>query len=194
MNYSIIGAGNVGAALARHFAKHHLAVSIANTRGPASLTALAQDIGDSVHAVALDEALRADLIILAIPFKAHAAVAAMLPDWSGKIVIDAMNAYGVDPADLQGLPSSAVVARAFRGAALVKTFNQLPAKLLAQEPRAGGGRRVMFVSGDDAGASATAAALAETLGFAAIDLGALADGGALLGMQGPLILQNLVKF
>ncbi len=47
-------------------------------------------------------------------------------DWDGKTVIDVTNAFGVPVEDLDGLPSSAVVARAFPGATLVKAFNHLP--------------------------------------------------------------------
>jgi 8-hydroxy-5-deazaflavin:NADPH oxidoreductase len=67
---------------------------------------------------------------------------------------------------VSGPMSSEVVAGEFRGAKVVKTFNQLPAALLASDPSQAGGRRVMFVSGNDADASATAAELARQLGFA----------------------------
>ncbi|MGJ7565652.1 NADPH-dependent F420 reductase [Variovorax sp. GB1R11] len=141
MTYSIIGAGNVGTALARQFARSGIAVSIANTRGVDSLAELANELGSHVTPVALEDALKAEVIILALPFRAHASVAAALPDWSGKVVVDAMNTYGISPDELKGQASSHVVAAAFAGADVVKTFNQLPAKLLAMNPAAQGGRR-----------------------------------------------------
>lgn len=194
MTYSIIGAGNVGTALARQFARSGIAVNIANTRGIDSLAELAKELGSHVKPVALEDALKAEVVILAVPFRAHAAVAAALPDWSGKVVVDAMNTYGVSPEELKGQASSHVVAAAFAGADVVKTFNQLPAKLLAMNPAAQGGRRVMFVAGDSQAASAAIAKLVDDLGFAAVVLGKITEGGALLGMGGPLILQNLVKY
>ena len=194
MTYSIIGAGNVGTALARQFARSGIAVSIANTRGIDSLAELANELGSHVTPVALEDALKAEVVILAVPFRAHASVAAALPDWSGKVVVDAMNTYGVSPEELKGQASSHVVAAAFAGADVVKTFNQLPAKLLAMNPAAQGGRRVMFVAGDSQAASGAIAKLVDDLGFAAVVLGKIAEGGALLGMGGPLILQNLVKY
>jgi hypothetical protein len=141
----------------------------------------------------MQEALGAEVVILAVPFRAHRAVAAGLPDWTGKIVVDAMNTYGVPPEELEGALSSDVVARAFPGAKIVKTFNQLPAKLLAANPVEGNGRRVMFVAGNDADANARVGELVQSLGFAAIDLGRIDEGGALLALGGPLVLQKLLK-
>lgn len=193
MTYSIIGSGNVGSALAHQFARHAVAAGIANTQGADSMAALVAETGDTVTAMTVQEALKADIIILAVPFRAHAAVAAAASDWTGKIIIDAMNTYGIAPEELGGLASSDVVAAAFPGATVVKTFNQLPARLLAMPAAEHGGRRVMFVSSNDATAAATVASLVEALGFAPISLGKINEGGVLLGMSGALILQNLIK-
>lgn len=143
------------------------------------------------------------VVILAVPFRAHAAVGREIADWSGKVVVDAMNTYGVSPEELKGQASTDVIAAAFPGATVVKTLNQLPAKLLAMDPVDSGGRRVMFVSSNDEAAAATsvpieaAAAsigtLVANLGFAPIQLGKVDEGGALIGLGGPLVLQNLVK-
>jgi predicted dinucleotide-binding enzyme len=120
-----------------------------------------------------------------------------LASWRGKTVIDAMNTYGVPPEDLDGLVSSAFVAKAFPGARFVKGFNHLAARLLAADPKVEGGRRVVFLSSDDDGAIAPVAALAEQLGYAPVALGRLEDGGALVHARdklwGPLIFQDLFK-
>ncbi|PIF16734.1 MULTISPECIES: NADPH-dependent F420 reductase [unclassified Acidovorax] len=193
MNYAIIGSGNVGSALARQFARSGIAVSIANRRGAGSLTSLTAELGPKVTASSLSDAIKADVIILAVPFRAHAAIGAEKPDWAGTTVIDAMNTYGIDPEELQGKASSDVVASAFKGAKVVKTLNQLPAKLLAKDPAENGGRRVMFVSSNDDAASASIAQLVESLGFATIALGRVDKGGLLLERGAPLVLQNLIK-
>jgi predicted dinucleotide-binding enzyme len=193
MNYSIIGSGNVGTALARQFARSNIPVAIANTRGPGSLTAHATELGGNITAKTIEDALKADVIILAVPFRAHPSVAAQKPDWTGKIIIDAMNTYGIEPQELKGMASSEIVAAAFPGAKVVKTFNQLPAKLLAMNPSENGGHRVMFVSGNDAEAVALVAKLVGDLGFAPINLGRIIDSGALLEKGGALILHNLIK-
>jgi 8-hydroxy-5-deazaflavin:NADPH oxidoreductase len=70
MTYAIVGSGNVGSALAALSARAGVAVSIANTRGPDSLTELTEVLGPTVHPVALEEALHAAIIFMAIPFGA----------------------------------------------------------------------------------------------------------------------------
>lgn len=197
MSHSIIGFGAVGQALARAFARKGLDVTVAGRRPPEALAAPARAIGPTVKPATLDEALAADTIVLAVPFPEHRSVAAALPDWRGKTVIDATNAYGVPVEELDGLPSTAVVARALRGARVVKAFNHLPARLLAEDPAVRGGHRVVFLAGDQEAATAEVAALVERLGYAPVDLGGLAEGGALVQARGrswaKLIFQDLVK-
>ena len=197
MSYSIIGSGSVGAALARQFARSAIPVGIANSRGPQSIASLAKELGEQVVPMTLQDALRADVVLLAVPFGAHRDVAKALASWRGKVVIDLTNAYGVPLAELDHLPSSTVVARALPGAQLVKAFNHLPAGVLAQDPSGPGGRRVIFLSGDDDGAVRQVADLVERLGFAPIHLGKIAEGGQLVQARdktwAPLIFQDLFK-
>lgn len=197
MTYSIIGSGKIGTAVARHFARIGIPVTIANTRGPSSLTDLSNELGAAVAPASLDKALQADCILLAVPFAAFEAVAKTSVDWTGKIVIDAMNAFGIPPEKFGDATSSEFVARAFPGAHVVKAFNHLPAAILAGAPEEGRGRRVIFVSSDDENARDVVATLAERLGFAALKLGRLSTVGALLDVRGPdlgcFLLQNLIK-
>jgi predicted dinucleotide-binding enzyme len=148
-------------------------------------------------AKSLEEALEADTIMLAIPFGEHRAVAKVLPSWKGKTIIDVTNAFGIAVEELDGLPSSAVVAKAFTGAKLVKGFNHLIAATLAADPVVEGGHRVVFLSSDDEDATAPVAALAKQLGFAPVALGKLNEGGALVHARGrtwgKLIFQDLFK-
>jgi 8-hydroxy-5-deazaflavin:NADPH oxidoreductase len=92
-----------------------------------------------------------------------------------------------------GRPSSEVIAETLRGAQLVKAFNTLPAAVLAADPTVDGGRRVLFVSGNDPKANSDVANLIEKLDFAPIVLGKLGEGGLLQQYGGPLMMQNLVK-
>ena len=197
MTYSIIGSGSVGAALAGQFARSKIPVGIANTRGPASLSSIVKPLGSKVTPLTLEDALKADVVLLAVPFGAHKAVTGAISSWAGKIVIDITNAYGVPLAELDHLPSSTIVARSLPGARLVKAFNHLPAAVLAQDPAVAGGRRVIFLSSDDEGAIATVAALVQQLGYAPISLGKLAEGGQLVQARdktwAPLIFQDLFK-
>ncbi|HYD26345.1 NADPH-dependent F420 reductase [Brevundimonas sp.] len=196
MSHAIIGFGKIGQALAKAFARNGIEVSIATTRNPESFAADAVAIGPTVIPRTLGEAVKADTIFLAVRFDAHQDVARALPSWEGKTVIDAMNLFPV-PEELGGLPSSAVVAKAFTGARFVKGFNHLLAATLATNPIVEGGHRVVFLSSDDEGAIAPVAALAKQLGFAPVELGRLNEGGALVHARdrtwGQLIFQDLFK-
>ena len=198
MSYAIIGFGKIGQALAKAFSRKGIEVSVATTRDPASFAAEAAAIGPQVIPKTLVEALKADVIFLAVGFGAHKDVAKALPDWQGKTIIDVTNAYGVPPEAVNGLPPSKFVAQAFKGARLVKGFNHLGASILAQDPATHGGRRVVFLASDDAAAATEVSGLAEKLGFAPIKLGGLAEGGLLVqgigNSWGPLIFKDLIKF
>ncbi len=198
MSYAIIGFGNVGQALAKAFARNDIEVSVATTRDPESFAADAAAIGPEITPKTLAEAVKADIIFLAVRFEALPDVAKALPTWQGKTLIDVSNAYGVPPEDLGGQPSSKLVARAFTGGRLVKGFNHLLAEVLDQDPAEHGGKRVVFLASDDDGAAEEIAALSEKLGFAPIKLGGLSEGGLLVQARGNswgrLIFQRLVKF
>jgi len=196
MSYAIIGFGSIGKALAAAFARRNIEVVVAGRRPAEALAPEARAIGPTVTAETLNGALEADTIFLAVPFGEHREVAKALPSWKGKTVIDAMNAL-VPPEELDGLVSSAFVAKAFEGARLVKGFNHLVAAKLAADPIVEGGHRVVFLSSDDDDAIAPVAALAKELGFAPVKLGRLDEGGALVHARGrvwgPLIFQDLFK-
>jgi predicted dinucleotide-binding enzyme len=199
MSYAIIGFGKLGQALVKAFARSGIEVSVATTRDPESFASAAAAIGPGVIPKTLAEAVKADIIFLAVRYESHKDVAKALPTWEGKTIVDVTNAYGVPPEQLGGQPSSAkVVALAFTGGRLVKGFNHLVAAVLEQDPSVNGGRRVVFLASDDDGAAAEVAALAEKLGFAPIKLGGLAEGGLLVQARGnswgQLIFKDLVKF
>src|SRR6202022_1933564 len=198
MGYAIIGFGKIGQALAKAFARKGIAVSVATTRDPESFSSAAAAIGAGIIPTTLAEAVKADIIFLAVRFESHPDVAKALPTWKGKTLIDVTNAYGVSPEKLGGQPSSKFVAQAFAGARLVKGFNHLVAAVLDQDPAVHGGRRVVFLASDEAGAAAEIGALAENLGFSPIKLGGLSEGGLLVQARGnswgQLIFKDLVKF
>jgi predicted dinucleotide-binding enzyme len=197
MSYAIIGFGKIGQALAHAFARKNLNVTVASRRSPEELAPQARAIGPTVTAKSVKEALDADTIILAVPFGEHREIAKALPNWKGKTVIDAMNSFPVPPEELDGLPSSAFVAKSFTSAKVVKGFNHLVAAILATNPAVEGGHRVVFLSSDDDDAIVPVADLAKQLGFAPVKLGKFNEGGALVHARGrvwgPLIFQDLFK-
>jgi 8-hydroxy-5-deazaflavin:NADPH oxidoreductase len=197
MSYAIIGFGKIGQALAKAFARSGIEVAVATTRDPASFASEAAAIGPTIIATTLAEAVKAEVIFLAVRFESHTEIAQALPDWKGKTIVDAMNTQAALE-ELDGLPSSAVVAKAFAGADLVKGFNHLVAAILDQDPAVHGGRRVVFLASDDDRAAAEVGTLAKRLGFAPIQLGGLSEGGLLVHARGnnwgQLIFKDLIKF
>jgi 8-hydroxy-5-deazaflavin:NADPH oxidoreductase len=198
MSYAIIGFGKIGQALARAFARSGIEVSVATTRDPESFASAAAAIGPTIIPKKLAEAVKADIVFLAVRFDSYRDVAKALSTWQGKTIVDVTNAYGMPPEELGGQPSSWAVAQAFTGGRLVKGFNHLPAAILDQDPAVNGGRRVVFLASDDDGAAAEIGALAESLGFAPINLGGLSESGLLVhgrgNSWGQLIFKDLVKF
>src|SRR5258705_10351097 len=197
MTLGIIGSGAIGTVFARALSRAGVEAMISNSRGPQSLNELVRELGPSIKAGTREEAARADIVFVAVNWTKLKAAMANLPDWKGRIVIDANNPIEAPlfkPADLGSPVSSAVFADLVPGARVVKAFNHLRAELLATDPRSDGGQRVLFYSGDDTAAKGEIAALIERLGFAGIDLGSLEVGGKLAQFPGgPLQTQNLVK-
>jgi predicted dinucleotide-binding enzyme len=182
MRIGVIGAGSMGGILARHLAKlgHH--VSIANSRGPESLTALAAEIGAAPVSV-VDAAKAADIVILAIPTKAvpdlPRGLFANVP--SSVVVIDIGNYHPelrdghIDAID-RGLLDSQWVAQQI-GRPVVKAFNNIFARSLLEKgvPRGTPGRIALPVAGDSSDARAAVLRLVDDLGFDPVDGGDLAN-------------------
>lgn len=197
MTIGIIGSGAIGAAFAQTLNRADVEAIISNSRGPDSLKEFVRELGPSITAGTREEAARADIVFVAVNWSKLPTAMAGLPDWKGRIVIDANNAIEAPlfkPVDLGGRASSEVFAELVPGARVVKAFNHLRAELLATDPRSDGGRRVLFYSGDDPTAKAEVASLIGRIGFAGIDLGSPAVGGRLAQFPGgPLPNQNLVR-
>jgi predicted dinucleotide-binding enzyme len=197
MTIGIIGSGAIGTAFARTLARVGIEAVISNSRGPDSLQALVGELGPSIRAGTREEAARADIVFVAVNWTKLSAALAGLPDWEGRIVIDANNPIEAPlfkPVDLHGRVSSQVFVDFVPGARVVKAFNHLRAEVLAGDPRADGGRRVLFYAGDDSSAKAEVAGLIDRIGFVGIDLGSLAIGGKLAQFPGgPLPNQNFIK-
>ena len=197
MNIGIIGAGGIGQAFASHAAKAGYEVHISNSRGPETLTDVVRRLGARARAVTRNEAAKADVVFLSVQWQQLHAALADLPPWNSRILIDATNPV-IDPdfrlADLNGNTSSEVVASLAPGARVVKAVNTLPTALLAANPQQSGGRRVLFISGNDAAAKSDVGGLLDKLGFATIDLGPLSSGGRMQQFPGgPLPTLNLIK-
>lgn len=181
MEIGVIGAGAVGGTLARLLTKLGHQVSIANSRGPESLTALATGIGASPVSV-LDAAKAAEIVIVAIPTKAVADLPRRLfANAPGSIVVDPGNYHPelrdgrIDAID-RGMLDSEWVAEQL-GHPVIKAFNNILATSLLERGvlRGTTGRIALSVAGDSADAKATVLRVIDDLGFDPVDGGKLAD-------------------
>ena len=180
MKIGIIGAGNIGAALARRFTAAGHEVSVANSRGPESLAALAAETG--ADAVMAHEAARAgEVVVVTIPLKNVSNLPRDL--FAGVsdnvVVVDTANYYpqqrdGKIAAIEDGLTESRWVERQL-GRKVVKVFNNIYAKHLQEHgrPKGTSGRIALPVAGDDAAAKAKVMTLVDEIGFDPVDAGGI---------------------
>jgi predicted dinucleotide-binding enzyme len=180
MKVGIIGAGNIGSALARRFTELGHEVSIANSRGPETLREVEAETGATP--VTVREAARGkDVVVVTIPEKNVPQLPDDLFEGVGDevVVVDTGNYYprhrdgAIDPIE-SGMPESAWVAEQL-GRPVVKAFNNIYAQHLRDHGRPLGeaGRIALPVAGDDQAAKAVVMGLVEELGFDAVDAGGL---------------------
>jgi predicted dinucleotide-binding enzyme len=175
MSISIIGAGNVGMALGQAFTARGESV-VFGVPDPDKYRAAVDALSKKARIVNVEQALDAsDLVILAVPYAAAESLARAREDWQGKILVDATNPLAPGLAGLStGTTTSGAeaIARAAKGARVVKAFNTTGAENMA-DTRYSGGIPFMPVCGDDAQARTRVVALATLIGFDAVDCGDL---------------------
>ncbi|POX56537.1 NADP oxidoreductase [Streptomyces sp. Ru71] len=198
MKIGIIGAGNIGGNLTRRLTALGHEVSVANSRGPHTLTELAEETGTTP--VRVEEAARgAGIVIVAVPLKAVPDLPKGLFDEAADdvVVVDTCNYYPrqrdgrIAAIEDEGLTESRWTEQQL-GHPVVKAFNATYAQDLLERPRPAGDpdRIALPVAGDDEAAKAKVRALIDELGFDTVDTGGLDDswrqqpGTPVSGMRG----------
>jgi 8-hydroxy-5-deazaflavin:NADPH oxidoreductase len=182
MKIGIIGAGQIGGTLARRLTAVGHEVSIANSRGPASLTELGRETG--AKPVTVEQAARAgEVVIVTIPMKNIPRLPAGLFDGvpDKVVVVDTGNYYPqqrdgrINPIE-EGTTESRWVSDQL-GRPVVKAFNNIYARHLLElgKPRGAAGRIALPVAGDDERAKQVVIRLLDELGFDGVDAGGLDD-------------------
>jgi 8-hydroxy-5-deazaflavin:NADPH oxidoreductase len=196
MQIGILGSGNIGGNAARVFARagHH--VRLANSRGPQTLRALAEEIGPNAEATSAQGAVDAsDLVLIAVPWTKREEALGEIEGWDEKIVIDAMNAYTEDfeIEDLGSKTSSEFIRALVPGARVVKAFNTMFYKRLVTEGKPAGkkDRLAIPVASDDPAAKRVVMDLIDEIGFDAVDNGGLVEGGRKQQPGSPIYNQPL---
>lgn len=191
MRIGTIGAGEVALAVAREALARGHEIVLSSRRGPDALVDKVSDLGRGASAATVEEAASLDYVLLAVPWKNVEAALQGLPEWTGRVLIDATNPFAeTSPklvlADLGGIGASEIVVGFTPGVRIVKAFNSIRMVPFNEGPIKGQGKRVIFVSGDDEDANRVVKNLIESFGFAAIDLGGLVTGGRIQQAGGPL--------
>jgi 8-hydroxy-5-deazaflavin:NADPH oxidoreductase len=195
MKIGIIGAGAIGTTIAKHLTEAGYEVVISNSRGADTLTEKINQIGGSIIAGSVQDAAQADVIFLAVRWENVQEVLSTV-SLEGKILIDMTNADQPEfvLAESGSKTSSEVVSEWAKGAKVVKAFNTLFARVLAENPRVDGGNRVIFYSGNNDDAKDVVSGILNRIGFAGVDLGSLHEDGKLQRFPGgPLSTLNLIK-
>ncbi|MBW8823788.1 MAG: NAD(P)-binding domain-containing protein [Xanthomonadales bacterium] len=187
MNILILGAGNMGSALARQFTKAGHAVRIAATTLEKA-TSVAAGIPGATAVDAAGSAAASDAIVVATPYEQAATALRAAGPLAGKIVIDITNPLTPDYMGLTiGHDTSAAeeIAKAVPDAEVAKAFNTLFAQVLTDGPAfADGKTATAFYAGDSERAKSTAQALIESIGFTAVDAGPLKNARYLEPLAG----------
>jgi len=181
MKVAIIGAGNVGTALATSITRagHDVTISASS---PDSAKAAAEEVGAKAAGSNVAAVSEATVVILAVPYVgAGEAVANEIRDVvAGKTIIDVTNPIKLDYSGLATNGSSAAeeFQKLLPSASVVKAFNTVFAANQANPTREIDG----YVAGDDVKAKETVIELVESIGMQPLDVGPLSAARALEGM------------
>ena len=196
MKIGIIGSGNIGGNIGKHWAKAGHDV-IFSSRHPDKLKSMADEVGAKVGRT--EEAAEfGEVILLAIPFGKVPDVAKQIGSLDNKILIDAANPYPSRDGEVaqkiiddESITATGFVASQFPGAKTVKAFNSVRDTVFAEQAFKQGDERIAVqICSDDKQAKETVKQLIEDIGFAPQDLGDLSQG-ILFEPNAPLYDQNL---
>ena len=179
MKIGIIGAGHIGGVLTRRLTQLGHDVTVANSRGPETLTKLAADTGARAGTVT-DAASEKDLVIVTIPEKSVSELPKGLFEHSRAVVVDTGNYYPQRDGRIGEIESGTTESRWVSeqiGRPVVKAFNTIQTNHLLKNGRPAGDREriALPIAGDDPNAKAVVSRLIDELGFDAVDAGGLDD-------------------
>lgn len=176
-----IGSGHIGSTVARLSVAAGHQVIMSNSRGPATLAQLIEDLGPLARAATGTEAAAAaDVVVVSIPFKAYPSVP--VRPLAAKVILDTCNYYPQRDGHIAVLDdgletSSGLLQGHLAGAAVVKVFNNIFYKHLQSlsRPRGAADRSFLPIAGDAPAAKAQAGEFLDSVGYGAVDVGTLAD-------------------
>jgi len=180
-NVGIIGAGNIGSALARTLIEHGYTVTIANSRGPETLADLVDDLGPSATAAtATDAATAGEFVVVTIPLKNYKAIP--VEPLIGKVVIDTNNYYWERDGRFPELDEGSATVSGLLQAHLpeskvAKGFNHIRSDEIQTtgSPAGTPNRRALATASDFPEAADRVSALYDQFGFDSVNIGPLSE-------------------
>ena len=194
MDVAIIGAGNVGGALAEAFSRAGHSVTI-TSRTPEKAETMARETGATAASSNREAADRAEVVVLAVPYEALDEVATEIRDAvDGKVVIETTNRFDSEDRGLgiDGTSAAEQLQQKLPGARVVKAFNVVLASRLA-EPTVDGVEVDGLFAGDDQAAKEEVAELTRAVGLRPLDVGGLGAARALEALANLNIAMNMEK-
>jgi 8-hydroxy-5-deazaflavin:NADPH oxidoreductase len=178
----IIGAGHIGAQVARLAIASGYRVVISNSRGPETLSGLVAELGPNARAATPAEAAKAgEIVVVSVPLKNYKQVP--VEPLAGKIVIDTNNYYPerdghIPELDNESTTTAELLQAHLRTSKVVKGFNHIYAAALTTDGQPAGtkNRRALVIAGDDTEAKRTVTQLLDQFGFDSVDAGPLKEG------------------
>ena len=177
----IIGAGNIGSALAQGLVDRGYEVVISNSRGPETLTDLVATLGAGATAGTPEQAAEAgEWVIVTVPLKALDTVP--VAPLAGKVVLDTNNYYWerdghILELDEKQITTSQMLQRHLPESKVAKAFNHIGAAeiLTAGAPQGTPGRRALATASDSADAAQLVTEVYDAFGYDTVNIGPLAD-------------------
>ncbi|WP_374311373.1 NADPH-dependent F420 reductase [Microbacterium sp.] len=175
----IIGAGHIGSTLARGLVDRGYTVVISNSRGPETLTALVDDLGENASAgTVTDAAASGDVVIVTVPLRAYQEVP--VAPLAGKIVLDTNNYYWerdgrIAELDEKQATTTGLLQAHLPAAKVAKAFNHIGSGeiLTTGSPAGTPDRRALATASDHPDAAAFVTELYDEFGFDTVDIGSV---------------------
>lgn len=191
MKIAVIGTGKMGRGFASALSSRHKVVY--GSRDPARAAKVVRATGAAGAASYAEAASGADIVILAVPWKAMDETLPALGKLTGKVIVDISAPYGKEVEALGTRSSGEVVQKKLRGARVVKGWSHVFAKFLT-DPDVDGIESSVLIAGDDAPAKKVVFKMARDMGFHPVDVGGLRQSYHLDRLVSMMLFVKLGRF
>lgn len=191
MKIAVIGTGKMGRGFASALSSRHKVVF--GSRDPARAAKVVRATGAAGAASYAEAASGADIVILAVPWKAMDETLPALGKLTGKVIVDISAPYGKEVEALGTRSSGEVVQKKLRGARVVKGWSHVFAKFLT-DPDVDGIESSVLIAGDDAPAKKVVFKIARDMGFHPVDVGGLRQSYHLDRLVSMMLFVKLGRF